>query len=74
MDKVPPLVHEEVVRRPGLGNVEELQTLLLRDRWLLKIRTSLCIGHLYFNNTEDQHCTANIGSILIYAALFNGLF
>lgn len=31
MDQVPPFVHEEVVSRPGLGNVEELQTLLVES-------------------------------------------
>ena len=28
VDEVPAFVHEEVVRRPRLGNVEELQTFL----------------------------------------------
>jgi hypothetical protein len=32
VNEVPALVHEEVVCRPRLGNVEELQTLLLGKR------------------------------------------
>lgn len=33
MNEVPSLVHEEVVSRSGLRNVEELKTLLVGRRW-----------------------------------------
>lgn len=47
MDEVPSFVHEEVVSRSGLGNVEEFQTLLVvRER---KDHEHLSYSDLHFN-------------------------
>lgn len=49
MDEVPPFVHEEVVCRSGLRNVEELQTFLVEgEKTRISIYTILHVLSMHF--------------------------